>query len=247
MGPVIEGWGDKVRVRNACLYTAALDRARWAEWRRKRRGDLTMVPDEVILSDPDLIAEWYVQNVRYGAEFIVTPTGLSNSDVLKEYGLEHECRRINLSAAQMARSVLAEESRRIIVAGAVRPLLCDIDEDGSVQSGTPSVFHRQIEALIEGGVDLLLVENATSCDSLRLVLDAIHDVVGEQAYPIVVGVLAYQGGFLLSGETVTSGWDVAQEYGAIGYAVELRYSYSLSPDVAEYCASESHVPLMFSL
>ena len=112
--------------------------------------------DELNLTNPDLVREVHQEYVRAGAEVIETNTFGASAHKLQQYGLEGSMRLINVAAARLAREAAGE---RAFVAGAVGPLGLRIEPYGPTSfEEAKELFKQQAEALLEGGVDLFLLE-----------------------------------------------------------------------------------------
>src|SRR5437764_7387997 len=113
--------------------------------------------DELNLSQPELILGIHQDYLHAGAEVIETNTFGGNSFRLARHGFGDRVHDVNLAGARVARD--AAKSFQALVAGAVGPLGIRIEPLGKVSREEARVsFRAQIEALIEGGVDLLVLE-----------------------------------------------------------------------------------------
>src|SRR5579862_9456984 len=113
--------------------------------------------DELNLSQPDLIRGIHHEYLQAGAEIIETNTFGANSFRMSRHSLVDKVRDINRVGARLAHE--AAKSFDVWVAGSVGPLGTRIEPLGktSFQEARDS-FREQIEALMEGGVDLLILE-----------------------------------------------------------------------------------------
>jgi homocysteine S-methyltransferase len=131
--------------------------------------------DELNLSQPDLITCIHQDYLHAGAEVIETNTFGGNSFRLARHGLVDKTREINLAGARIAKD--AAKSFQALVAGAVGPLGVRIEPLGKIaREEARDSFRQQIEALVEGGVDLLILETFGSLDELHQALLAARDV-----------------------------------------------------------------------
>jgi methionine synthase I (cobalamin-dependent)/5,10-methylenetetrahydrofolate reductase len=113
--------------------------------------------DELNLSQPDLIRGVHHEYLQAGAEIIETNTFGGNSFRLERHGLQGKVRDINLTGAKLARE--AAKSFDAWVAGSVGPLGIRIEPLGKTSfQEARDAFREQIAALLEGGVDLLMLE-----------------------------------------------------------------------------------------
>jgi homocysteine S-methyltransferase len=130
--------------------------------------------DELNLSSPDLVAECHRDYIGAGADIIETNTFGANRAKLKGHGLEAEVRAINLAGARIAREAAGEAA---LVAGSVGPLGIKIEPWGptSVEEAG-EIFKEQIAALVEGGVDLIVLETFGDLNEIHQALLAAKAV-----------------------------------------------------------------------
>ena len=152
--------------------------------------------DELNLSQPDLIRGVHHEYLQAGAEIIETNTFGANSFRLARHSLADKVRDVNLAGVQLARE--AAKSFDVWVAGSVGPLGTRIEPLGktSFEEARES-FRRQIEALAEGGVDLLILETFGYLEELHQVMLAARDV--KAGLPIVAQVTIDEDGNCLDG------------------------------------------------
>ena len=112
--------------------------------------------DELSLRAPELVRAVHRAYVAAGAEVIETNSFGASRAKLAQYGLEAQVRAINVAAARVARE---EAGDRALVAGAVGPLGLRIEPYGPTSTDEArALFREQMEALVEGGVDLFILE-----------------------------------------------------------------------------------------
>src|SRR6201987_6496302 len=117
----------------------------------------------LVLSRPDIIRDIHADFFRVGCDIVETDTFGGSSIVLGEFDLRDRVREINLKAAQLAKEVAQQFSTKEkprFVAGSLGPTtklpsLGQINFEDMVRT-----YEEQAAALIEGGVDVLLVETA---------------------------------------------------------------------------------------
>src|SRR5579872_4320951 len=154
--------------------------------------------DELNLSQPDLIQGIHQDYLHAGAEVIETNTFGGNSFRLSRHGCGDKVREVNLSGARLARD--AAKSFQALVAGAVGPLGVRIEPLGKLgRDEARDCFRQQIEALVEGGVDLLVLETFGSLDELHQALLAAREVNAD--IPVVAQVTIDEDGSCLDGST----------------------------------------------
>ncbi len=171
--------------------------------------------DYLVITRPDVIEAIHASFLAVGCEVIETNTFRSNRLTLAEYGLQDRVLEINRAAAQLARRVAdrfaAETGIPRYVAGSMGPsgkLPSSDDPDLSkiTFDELAAVFYEQAQGLVEGGVDVLLLE--TSQD----ILEVRAAVVGIQRYfadagvriPLQVQVTLDTSGRMLFGTDIAS-------------------------------------------
>jgi len=150
--------------------------------------DLAKNTDLLNISDPDLVYSIHEEYIRAGSELIETNTFGANRFKMLKVGREHRVREINLRGAELACRAAGDE---IFVAGSIGPtgvkfpLESDETESGTVQEA----FVEQMTALLEGGVDLFIIETFTYLDELLLAIETAKKiapdipVVAQMVYP----------------------------------------------------------------
>jgi homocysteine S-methyltransferase len=130
--------------------------------------------DELNLTNPDLVREVHAEYVRAGADIIETNTFGATAPHLKQYGLEGSLRLINIAAARIAREAACE---RCHVAGAVGPLGLRIEPYGPTSfEEAKDLFKEQVAALLEGGVDLFVLETFSDISEMRQAMRAVREL-----------------------------------------------------------------------
>jgi methionine synthase / methylenetetrahydrofolate reductase(NADPH) len=130
--------------------------------------------DELNLTAPDLVRSVHEEYVRAGAEVIETNTFSATEPKLQQYGLEGRLREINREAARLAREAAGG---RAYVAGAVGPLGLRIEPYGPTSfDEAKELFKAQAEALLEGGVDLFLLETFSDISEMRQAIRAVREL-----------------------------------------------------------------------
>jgi len=167
--------------------------------------------DELNLSQPDLIRNIHHEYLQAGAEIVETNTFGGNSFRLARHSLADRARDINLAGARLARE--AAKSFDLWVAGSVGPLGILIEPLGktSYQEARDS-FREQIEALVEGGVDLLILETFGYLEELHQAILAARDV--NPKIPVVAQVTIDEDGNCLDGADPKTFAAKLEEWGA---------------------------------
>ena len=169
-------------------------------------GEYEGCNEYLIITRPDLISEIHKSYLDAGADIIETNTFGSTSVVLTEYNLAHEARRLNLLSAQLARKLADAAStpdKPRFVAGSMGPTTKTISVTGGVTfDELASSYHEQALGLIEGGVDLLLLETSQDTINVKAGLEGIDRAVAEtgQRVPVAVQGTIEPMGTLLAGQ-----------------------------------------------
>jgi homocysteine S-methyltransferase len=121
--------------------------------------------DELNLRAPDMVSDIHRLYVDAGAEVLETNSFGANRFKLTQYGLQDQVRELNRAAASVARTA---SRGRALIAGAVGPLGVRLEPYGPTSKDEArEVFQEQIEGLIEGGVDLLIIETFSDLEEIE--------------------------------------------------------------------------------
>jgi 5-methyltetrahydrofolate--homocysteine methyltransferase len=187
---------------------------RFRDWARELRGN----NDLLALTQPRLIREIHSQYLQAGADIIETNTFNSTSVAMADYGMEGLAKELNRSAARLATDAAREweakdPTRPRFVAGVLGPtnktasLSPDVNDPGFraiTFDALVSAYAEAVEGLLDGGVDLLLVETAFDTLNAKAALFATERVFQARALrlPVVVsGTITDASGRTLSGQT----------------------------------------------
>jgi len=130
--------------------------------------------DNLNLTHPDLVESVHRQYVAAGAELIETNTFSANRNQLGRAGLVESAREINLAGARLARQCA---SSNVYVAGSVGPLGKSLEADSQLRASEQAeAFREQIEALVEGNVDLILLETFSDLDEISIAFRAAREL-----------------------------------------------------------------------
>src|ERR1700716_1510732 len=156
--------------------------------------------DELNLLQPDLVQAVHRAYIAAGAEVIETNTFAANRVRLAAYGLAGRVRDINFRGVKVAREAREVSGEAVFLAGSVSGIGQPLAPVGTI---TPeearAIFIEQIEALLEAGVDLLVLETFSSPLELREAVLAAKSVSAD--LPIVAQVSVDEDGNTLAGAT----------------------------------------------
>ena len=132
-----------------------------------RQRGWTGPTDVAVLEHPDLVRAVHEEYVAAGADVILTNTFEANRAVMSRHGLGGRVREANLVAARIARDVREISGAPVFVGGSVGPIGRELAVGAWTLRDAAEAFREQIEALVEGGVDLLVLETFHSAAEAR--------------------------------------------------------------------------------
>jgi 5-methyltetrahydrofolate--homocysteine methyltransferase len=193
--------------------------ARFDAWNREVRGN----NDLLNLSRPESIRAIHLAYFRAGADIVSTNTFSSTSIAQSDYGMAEIVHELNLEGARLAHDAAQiaerEDGRPRFVAGAIGPTnrTASISPDVLNPSfraitfdGLRNAYAEQVRGLIEGGVDILLIETIFDTLNAKAAIFACTDVMQERGIrlPIMIsGTITDRSGRLLSGQTPEAFWN----------------------------------------
>ena len=146
----------------------------------------------LIITKPDVIKDIHQSYLQAGADIIETNTFGGTPVVLAEYHLAHEARRINKEGAALAlEAALAESTpeKPRFVAGSMGPTTKTISVTGGITfEELANDYHIQASGLIEGGVDVLLLETSQDTLNVKAGLEGIDRAFAELGIQVPVAV-----------------------------------------------------------
>src|SRR6267142_2788410 len=130
--------------------------------------------DALNLTRPDLVGQVHQEYIRAGADIIETNTFAANRLKLGSFGLADKLHAINVEGARIARQAAGD---RAFVAGSIGPLGIRIEPWGKTGvDEARDYFREQAEALVEGGVDLFILETFRDLNEIGAAIDAVRAV-----------------------------------------------------------------------
>ena len=150
--------------------------------------------DALNLAEPDLVAGVHREYVRAGADVVETNTFGANRLKLGVFGVAEKLHGINVAGARIARQVARE---RAYVAGAIGPLGIRIEPWGKIGvDEAEAYFREQAQALLEGGVDLFVLETFRDLNEIGAAIAAVRSITD---LPIVAQMTTEEDGSSLDG------------------------------------------------
>lgn len=204
MGTVIQQYG---------LTEADFRGARFADADRQMHGN----NDMLCLTRPDVITDIHERYLRAGADIIETNTFNAQRISQADYKMENFAREMNVAGARLARKAAQKYStpeKPRFVAGSIGPTnkTCSMSPDVSNPAARDLTYDQlfdayteQIEGLIEGGVDLLLIETVFDTLNAKVCIDAALQTMqkmGRQLPLMLSATISDLAGRTLSGQTL---------------------------------------------
>jgi len=167
--------------------------------------------DELNLSQPDLIRGVHHEYLQAGAEIVETNTFGGNSFRLERHGLGGKVHDINFAGAKLAKE--AAKSFDAWVAGSVGPLGIRIEPLGKTSfQEAKDAFREQIAALLEGGVDLIILETFGYLEELHQAMLAAGEL--NPKVPVIAQVTVDEEANCLDGSTPETFAPRLEQWGA---------------------------------
>jgi 5-methyltetrahydrofolate--homocysteine methyltransferase len=190
------------------------------------RGELALDHDQkgnndlLNLTRPDIVRKIAKRFVASGADILATNTFNANRISQADYGAEHLVADINRQAARIIREVAneANNGKRHWVAGAIGPtnktlsLSPDVNDPGFREvtfQEVKTVYREQIDALVEGGIDFVLIEtvfDTLNCKAAIMAALEVEQALGRELPIMISMTLTDLSGRNLSGHTVEGFW-----------------------------------------
>jgi 5-methyltetrahydrofolate--homocysteine methyltransferase len=178
----------------------------------------------LVLTQPQIIQEIHERYLEAGADLIETNTFGATSIAQDDYHMAHLVYEMNVQAAKLARAATAKYStpeRPRYVCGALGPtpktasISPDVNDPAARNVSFDQLvaaYHEQVAALVEGGVDLLLVEtifDTLNCKAALFAIDLYFDEHPDTPrLPLMIsGTVTDASGRILSGQTVPAFWN----------------------------------------
>ena len=185
---------------------------RFTDWGHPLKGN----NDLLNLTQPQIVEEIHAKYFAAGADIVETNTFNAQTVSMADYGMESLVRELNLAGAQLARKAADAYStpdKLRFVAGAIGPTNRTLSLSPDVNRPAyraitfdelATSYQEQVEALIEGGVDVLMVETIFDTLNAKAALFAIQDAfaaTGKEVPIMISGTITDASGRTLSGQT----------------------------------------------
>ncbi|MFV7771311.1 methionine synthase [Shewanella marisflavi] len=200
-------------IQNHKLEEADFRGARFADWPCDLKGN----NDLLVLTQAELIKQIHKDYLKAGADIIETNTFNATRVAMADYEMQELSREINLEGARLARAACDEVSgatgRQCYVAGVLGPTnrTCSISPDVNDPGyrnihfdELVSAYIESIEALIEGGADIIMVEtifDTLNAKAALFAIETVFDLLGQRLPIMISGTITDASGRTLTGQT----------------------------------------------
>ncbi|MCK5214588.1 MAG: methionine synthase [Candidatus Omnitrophica bacterium] len=179
--------------------------------------------DMLSLTQPRIIAEIHAQYCEAGADIIETNTFSANAISMADYKMEHHVYAINVTSARIARKVAddftaKDPQKPRFVAGSLGPtnrtgsISPDVNDPGYravTFDQLVEAYSEQLRGLMDGGVDILLVEtvfDTLNCKAAIYAIEEYFEKAGKEIPVMISGTITDASGRTLSGQTTEAFW-----------------------------------------
>ena len=199
-------------------YTGPLSQGdRFRDFHRDVKGNNELLS----ITRPDVIRDIHERYLAAGADLIETNTFGATTVAQADYDMADLAVEMNLASARLARAACDKFStpdKPRFVAGAVGPtpktasISPDVNDPGARNvtfEELRKAYYEQVQALVEGGSDVLLVEtifDTLNAKAALFAIDEYFEASGERLPIIISGTVTDASGRILSGQTVTAFW-----------------------------------------
>ncbi len=218
---------------------------RFADWHRDVKGN----NDLLSITRPELIQDLHEQYLEAGADIIETNTFSANRISMADYGMEELVVELNKESARIARECAekyATPDKPRFVAGGLGPtnrtasISPDVNDPGARNTSFDelvSAYTEAARALVEGGVDLLLIETIFDTLNAKAAVFAckqVFDELGREVPIMISGTITDQSGRTLSGQTTEA------FYNSLRHAdpISIGLNCALGPDLLRQYVEE---------
>lgn len=191
---------------------------RFKDWHIDVRGN----NDLLSITQPHIIKDIHLQYLEAGANIIETNTFNSQAISLADYGMESLAYELNVAASKCAREAVSEftasqqpSAVNCFVAGAIGPMSKTLSLSPNVNNPgyravtfdeVANAYYEQVKGLVDGGVDLLLIETIFDTLNAKAAIFAIKKYFADTKLPLlpvmISGTITDASGRTLSGQTL---------------------------------------------
>ena len=193
--------------------------------------------DELNLQEPEMVREVHEEYVHAGAEILETNTFGANPVKLSGFGLDGRTEAINRAGGELARAAAAG---RASVGGAVGPLGIRIEPWGATAfEEAVDFFRRQVDGLLEGGVDGFCLETFSDLSELEAAFRAVRSLTD---LPVLAQVTIGENGLTPGGTTMETAGAAMAAWGVEVAGINCSVGPAIMLDAVERLAASSGLP-----
>ncbi|QRN84171.1 bifunctional homocysteine S-methyltransferase/methylenetetrahydrofolate reductase [Chloroflexota bacterium] len=171
--------------------------------------------DELNLLDPAAVGEIHRNYIAAGAEVIKTNTFGANRTKLERHGMDDQVDVVNTAGVKLARRVVEASFKDVMIAGDIGPLGLPLAPFGHIQPEDAfEIYQEQARALIEAGVDVILIETMVDLYAVREAVRAVHSI--DETMPVIGSMTFTRDRRTLLGDTPQ---EVAEQMDSFGVDV----------------------------
>jgi 5-methyltetrahydrofolate--homocysteine methyltransferase len=184
---------------------------RFKDWHKDVKGN----NDLLSLTQPQIITGIHKQYLDAGADIIETNTFSSTAIAMADYEMQSLAYELNVAAAKCAKEAIKQSGKQAWVAGAIGPLNKTLSLSPDVNNPgyravtfdeVVAAYYDQVKGLVDGGVDLLLIETIFDTLNAKAAIYAIKKyfrITKKESLPIMIsGTITDASGRTLSGQTL---------------------------------------------
>ena len=201
------------------------------------------------LTRPDALSDIHNAYLQAGADIICTNTFGGTRIVLSEYSLEHQVHAINAEAARLARHAVATHhtpDKPRFAAGSLGPQTKTITVTGGVTfEEVMEAFREQTLGLLDGGIDLLLIETAQDTLNLKATVMGARQAMQEagRQVPLMISVTVEPMGTMLGGQNVEALYTSVAHFEPLSIGLNCATGPEFMTDHLRSLAGLSSVPV----
>ena len=204
--------------------------------------------DLLNLDNPAAVREIHRRYLDAGADIITTNTFSSQRISMKEYGMSDRIRELNIAGAQIARKIADEYTafdnlKPRFVAGSVGPTTKMVSVEGrGTYNALLEAYQEQIEALIEGGVDLILVETVFDMDNAEAACEAARAAMQKMQRSVGIMLsmtIANPAGKTMAGHSIDDLVALADKYDVLSVGMNCSFGAERMVPFARELASKT--------
>ncbi len=199
-------------------------------------------PEKWILEHREVMLSLQKEYVNAGTDILYAPTFTANRIKLAEYGLEAQVKEITKELVAISKEAAASSSRQVYVAGDLTMTGVSLKPIGNMElEELIDVYKEQILALVEAGVDLLVVETMMSLAETRAALIAAKEVCD---LPVMCTLTFEESGRTLYGTDARTAAIVLESLGACAVGVNCSTGPAHMKDIIKGMAEVTNIPII---